>query len=182
MIKPDPEQTAVGAMERVFLAETTSPGLPSYNADESLRAMRFMRQVIENRLNSHNPIYGAPVWAKTEIDVIRVGTQFRGFGRYPTITRPIGGLIADCLKIANAEHDPRSPSYAKFINNAILAATEAKPPPEASIPINLVGWKTGKSGSPGPNYIFAGTVQGNDFYTVLKIEAASPRSSRGRHQ
>lgn len=69
MIKLDPESTATGAMEGVFLAENTSPSLTSYKPNESLRDMRFRRQVIENRLNAHNPIYRAPAGAKTEIDV-----------------------------------------------------------------------------------------------------------------
>lgn len=169
-MKLAPESTVAGAMERMFLAETRSPGLPNSDAKESLKAMRFMRQVVENRLNSHNPIYGAPRGAKTEIDVIKDGRQFRGFGKYPTLTQPISSLISECLKIANAPHDQRSAAYAEFVDNAILAATEAAPPPGAGIPPNIVGWKTGQTASPGPNYIFAGTVQGNDFYTVLKLE------------
>ena len=73
-----PESSVAGAMERMFLAETRSPGLPNYDAKESLKAMHFMRQVVENRMNSHNPIYGAPRGAKTEIHVIKDKKQFRG--------------------------------------------------------------------------------------------------------
>ena len=50
MIKLDPPGATAGALERVLLAETASPSAPGYDADESLKAMRYMRQVIGNRL------------------------------------------------------------------------------------------------------------------------------------
>ena len=182
MIVLDPEATVAGALERLFLAETRSPALLHYDTDESLRAMRYMRRVIENRLNSHNPIYGARRGAQTEIDVVRDDTQFRGFGKYPILPTKMDKNILDCLRIANATNDSRAPDYAAFVSNALLAANEAAPPPEANVPNNLVGWRTGNRGSPGPNYIFAGTVQGNDFYSVLKIEPAHPSQARHPHR
>ena len=85
MIELDGETTTAGALERVLLAETWSPAAPGYDADESLKAMRYMRQMIENRLKFGHR-YGAPLHAKTEVDVISVGSQFEGFG----VTRSSG--------------------------------------------------------------------------------------------
>lgn len=170
-------------MERVFLAETRTPARASFDGAESLKAMRYMRRVIDNRLNSHNPKYGAPRHAKTQTDVIKMRTQFQGFGSYPVLPAYISTLILDCLKIANSEHDKRSAAYAQFVENAILAATELTPPSDSDIPANLVGWVTQGTAAPGPNYIFAGSVQGNDFYSVLKIEPPSPRrTGRAQHR
>lgn len=166
MTRLDPSNTPAGALERVFLAETATPSAANYDLDDSLKAMRFMRQVIENRLKFGHA-YGAPRGAKTEIDVISVGSQFEGFGRYPKLRPGIARNIAETLHIANSPHDHRSDDYAKFVANAVLAATEGAPPADARIPANVVAWKTSDSASPGPNFVLAGQAQGNDFYAVL---------------
>ena len=174
LIKLAPETTIAGALERVLLAETAAPSAGNYDADESLKAMRYMRQVIENRLKLGHR-YGAPVGAKTEIDVISVGSQFEGFGHYPKLRAGITKNISESLHIANTPSDRRSPEYQTFISHAILAATEAAPPASAAIPPNVVAWKTQDSKSPGPNYVFAGTAQGNTFYAVLKMTPQKPK-------
>ena len=58
--------------------------------------------------------------------------------------------------------------YQTFVNNAIIAATEPAPPAGANIPPNIVAWKTQDADPPGPNFVRAGTAQGNDFYALLK--------------
>ena len=55
-------------MERLFLLEATSPGMPGYLAIENLRAMRLMRQTIKNRLKSAAE-YGAR-GATNETDIV----------------------------------------------------------------------------------------------------------------
>ncbi len=179
MIALDPETSNAGALERVLLAETAAPSAAIYDAGESLRAMRFMRQVIENRLRFGHA-YGAPRGATTEIDVISVGSQFEGFGRYPKLPPHIAKNISESLHIANARHDRRAADYATFISNAILAATEASPPADARIPANVVAWKTKDAESPGPNYVLVGTAQGNDFYAVLNSPQIK-RAATSRH-
>lgn len=166
MVELDPEATVAGALERVLLAETASPSALIYDPGESLKAMRFMRQVIENRLKFGHA-YGAPRGAKSEIEVISVGAQFEGFGSYPKLPPNISKNIRESLAIANAKHDHRSAEYIVFVNNAVLAATEVSPPVDARIPANVVAWKTKDAASPGPKYVFAGSAQGNDFYAVL---------------
>ena len=152
MIQLDPETSVAGALERVLLAETASPSAAIYDAGESLKAMRFMRQVIENRLRFGHA-FGAPRNAKSEIDVVSVGSQFEGFGQYPKLPPHIARNIADSLNIANAKRDHRSADYIIFVENAILAATEGSPPPEARIPANVVAWKTKDAASPGPRRV-----------------------------
>ena len=49
-IRLDALGMAAGAMERFFLLEATTPGQRSDVAGDNLKAMRLMRQVIENRL------------------------------------------------------------------------------------------------------------------------------------
>ncbi|UAJ09555.1 hypothetical protein [Polymorphobacter megasporae] len=137
-----------------------------------------MRQVIENRLRFGHQ-YGAPRGAKSEIDVISVGSQFAGFGDYPKLPPHIAKNIAESVGIANAPHDRRSKDYITFVDNAILAATEASPPPEARIPANVVAWKTRDSSSPGANYVLAGSAQGNDFYAALKPPVAPGSAAPG---
>ena len=179
MIKLDPEMTAAGALERVLLAETASPSAADYDPDDSLKAMRYMRQVIENRLKLGHR-YGAPIGARTEIDVISVGSQFEGFGRYPKLRAGIAQNISESLHIANSSKDRRSADYQTFIQNAVLAATEVAPPVSANIAANVVAWKTKDAASPGPNFVLAGSAQGNDFYAVLKILPPAPAKHHRR--
>ncbi len=74
----DAPGTDAGAMERLFLLKVATPGRRSYVVGENLKAMRLMRQVIENRLKSPAE-YGARD-ARTETDIIEMGNQFAGFG------------------------------------------------------------------------------------------------------
>jgi hypothetical protein len=173
----DPETSVAGALERVLLAETASPSAFNYDPGESLLAMRYMRQVIENRLRMGHR-YGAPVGAKTEIDVISVGSQFEGFGRYPKLKPGVAKTVRESVHIANSPKDRRSADYQLFISHAILAATEAAPPAGVTIPPNVVAWKTKDAASPGPDYLLVATVQGNDFYAVTKPR---PPKSKPHH-
>ena len=132
-----------------------------------------MRQVIENGLKLGHR-YGAPIGARTAIDVISVGSQFEGFGNYPKLRAGIAQNISESLRIANSPKDQRSADYQTFVQNAILAATETAPPPGANIPANVVAWKTKDAASPGPNFVLAGSAQGNDFYAVLKTPQPAP--------
>ena len=162
MLKLDGPNLPAGAMERLFMLETKSPAYVSaYDETDSLRAMRYMRQVIENRLRA-SAQWGA-LNAKDEIDIIAIGNQFEGFGDYPVLPAAKEAILSDILKIANSASDARSPRYAQFVQNAVTAATEVTPG-SALIP-NLVAWRSGPK-SPGPRFRIAAFVQGNTFYTV----------------
>lgn len=82
---PD-ENTDAGALARIFLLETRAPFDEGYDREASLKAMRLMRRVIENRLAS--PARYLARGATTDRDIVRLGNQFAGFRDYP-------GLPAD---------------------------------------------------------------------------------------
>ena len=162
MLKLDAPNSPAGAMERLFMLETKSPAyVTAYEEAESLRAMRYMRQVIENRLRA-SAQWGARN-ATSEIDMIAIGNQFEGFGDYPSLPANKEATLADILKIANSASDGRSARYTQFVQDAITAATEVTP--AAALISNLVAWRSGPH-SPGPRFRVAATVQGNTFYTV----------------
>ena len=125
----DPEATDTGAMERLFLLEATTPGMPGYVAVENLRAMRLMRQTIENRLRSPAE-YGAR-GATSETDIVDLGGQFAGFGGYPQLDADMAYNLTLFLRIANDLRDRRRSAYAQYVQDAVTAATEPTVPPVA---------------------------------------------------
>lgn len=81
------EDTDAGAMERVFLLETADPAQAIYDRTASLKAMRWMKQVVDNRLAApRKSRFGEPDNASTETAIIAVGNQFAGFGEYPQLS------------------------------------------------------------------------------------------------
>jgi len=77
------QNTAEGAMERTFLAETLSPEDSNYNPEIDLEAMRDMRQALENRLKSPGS-YLAPR-ATNVIGIITAPGQFPELSNYPHV-------------------------------------------------------------------------------------------------
>ncbi len=174
----DPETTPAGCMERLFIIETQSPAyVGAYNQPDSLKAMRLMRQVVENRLKA-SAQWGARN-AKDETDVISIGTQFAGFGDYPTLPAALRSIVSETLRLANTPNDPRSAPYAQFVQDAVTAATEVTPP-EGVVP-NLVAWRTSnaKVKSPGPRFKEYMVVQGNRFFTVDPVPPMPRRKLHG---
>lgn len=115
-------------MERLFLLQATTPGQCGYVASENLKAMRLMRRVIENRLQSPGE-YGARD-TRTETDSIELGNQFAGFGGDPTLDGDMTDNLALFLRLANTGNDRRQPTYAPYVQDAITATTA--PPASAS--------------------------------------------------
>lgn len=176
----DAETTPAGCMERLFLIETQSPAyVGAYNEVDSLKAMRLMRQVVENRLKA-SAQWGARD-AKDEIDVIAIGTQFAGFADYPTLPAGLKSLVLETLRLANSPNDPRSADYAQFVRDAITAATEPTSP-QGAVP-NLVAWRTSnaKIKSPGPRFKEYMVVQGNRFFTVDPVPPM-PKHKAHKHE
>ena len=173
-----PESTDAGAMERMLLLETADPSRPDYNQADSLKAMRWMKQVVDNRLAApYKSRFGEPADAKTETDIIAVGNQFAGFGDYPTLDASLKGKLAVVLHLANTPSDKRSGDYAAFVNNAILVATEAQPSTEARV-LNLAAWRTKSSHPPGGDFRLYMTLQGNTFYTASPVPPMPPRRAK----
>lgn len=108
----DPANTNAGAMERLFLLETATPAYTHiYKRDDSLLAMRLMRQVIENRLRAPGR-WGAP-GAADETGVIAVGNQFAGFGGYPQLTAVLSANLTAILTAAANSHSGRGDAFAQ---------------------------------------------------------------------
>ena len=160
-----PMSTPTGLTERLFLHETRSPGYgSSYNRDESLKAMRLMRQAVENRLRKPG-LWGAP-GETDEIGIIAVTSQFGKFGLYPKIPASFLSQVELILQAANGK-GPQSAAYAQHVQDAIDAATEANPPVELR-GLGVVAWRTSGHGSPGPNFQPIATIQGNTFFALKR--------------
>lgn len=172
----DPENTNAGAMERLMMLETYSPAQRGlYDQAESLHAMRLMRQVIENRLKT--PSRYSAAGATGEVDIVRLGNQFAGFGDYPDLPASLKGNLADILNIANSSKDPRSAAYAQFVKDAVTAATE---PAAAFAPLDVsaTGWRTFAHHSPGKNFRIITTLQGNTFFATNPVPPMPKRKAR----
>ena len=169
-------------MERMFLLETADPSRPDYNQADSLKAMRWMKQVVDNRLAApRKSRFGEPADAKSETDIIAVGNQFAGFGDYPTLSAAFQGKLALVLHLAGATNDPRNADYAGFVANAKTAATEVQPPTEARFP-NLAAWRTKSSHAPRGDFRFYMTLQGNTFYTASPVPPMPTRKAKHAHK
>ena len=182
LIQLAPESTDAGAMERMFLLETADPTRPEYNQPDSLRAMRWMKQVVDNRLAApRKSRFGEPNDATTETDIISVGNQFAGFGDYPQLSGAFKGKLASILHLAAATGDPRNSDYAGFIANAIQAATEVQPPTEARVP-NLAAWRTKSTHAPGGDFRLYQSLQGNTFYTASPVPPMPPHKKHAHNK
>lgn len=161
-----PLSTPAGLMERLFLHETRSPGYgASYDADEAFKAMRLMRQAVENRLKAPK-LWGAP-GARDEIGIIANKSQFGEFGSYPNIPASFLSQVELILALANNAKDSRHAVYAQHVQNAIVAATEVTQPVELR-GLGVVAWRTAGHGSPGRNFRAVTTLQGNTFYALAR--------------
>ena len=166
----------------MFLLETADPSRPDYNQADSLKAMRWMKQVVDNRLAAPRKWrFGEPQDAKTETDIISVGNQFAGFGDYPELSADLKSKLAVILHLAAATSDPRNRDYAGFVSNAIMAATETQPPTEARVP-NLAAWRTKATRSPRGEFRLYRILQGNSFYTASPVPPMPHQKTKYTHK
>ncbi len=148
-------------MERLFLHETRSPSYgASYDPDDSLKAMRLMRQAVENRLSEPN-LWGAR-GATDEIGVITVRSQFGQFASYPNLPISFMAQVDLIVSLANSPGDSRAAANARHVGDAITAATEITPPVGIA-GLGVVAWRTAGHGSPGTRFRAVMTLQGNTF-------------------
>lgn len=164
-----PEATDSGALARLLLIETRAPSAPGYNRDDSVKAMRLMRRVVENRLAA--PARYAARGATTEQDIVRMGNQFAGFRDYPTLPGLLALKLGRLLDSARAGHSDTQ----AFVSDAVMVATDATSNPTYS---QVTAWRTTGRGSPGPGFQFLVSLQGNDFYATIP---APPVSQQHRH-
>ena len=167
-----------GFLEHVMIHETRSPLLRGWNGDESLRAMRMMRMVIENR--SHAPRWfgasGHKPGVETEFAVLRAPGQYGPFANAPNFPH---GFIQPVHDILSAANDPKAFHHDQCrtqVLNAITAATEAAPPADLINP-RLYYWRTAGSAGPAGKHNPAAakhlalvvSIQNADFYTQDNI-------------
>ncbi|CAI9121067.1 hypothetical protein [Brytella acorum] len=154
-----PENTDAGALVRLLLLETIGPLESSYNRDESLKAMRLMRQVVENRLRT--PARYMAAGATSEQDIVRLGNQFAGFRDYPTLPGLLAGKLAKLVS-----ESARYPAVATFIRDAIEVVSA---PTSGAASTTVAAWRTTGRGAPGRNFRLIGNYQGNSFYEVVPV-------------
>lgn len=175
---PD-ENTDAGALVRVFLLETKAPSDGGYDREESLKAMRLMRRVIENRLAS--PSRYMARGATSDRDIIKLGNQFAGFRDYPGLP---GSLAAKLTALVTAANSGRT-KVRQFVEDAITVATEQNSTPAY---LDVTAWRTALSSSPGDGFHFVITLQGNTFYATNPVppvphrhRAPGPLHAHGSH-
>jgi hypothetical protein len=163
-ISLDSKNTSLGAMERVFLAETYAPSNPHYVAGTDLEQMRDMRQAIENRLK--DPAEYDARGAKNEIDIVKMGDQIQGFSNYPKLAGDLPIRIDDNLTAANLPHGSLQAAYAQHVQDAKTAASESIVHPVAGYP-NATARVTYGTPSPGAGFYALGSLGNNTFYGAL---------------
>ncbi len=137
-----PLSTPEGLMERLFLHETRSPGYgASYNGDEALKAMRLMRQAVENRLKAPK-LWGAP-GARDEIAIIANKSQFAEFGAYPNIPASFLSQVELILALATTPRTPATPLTPGTFR------TRSLPRPKSSSRSSYAGLAWWRGGPPG---------------------------------
>lgn len=168
------ENTDAGAMARLFIAEAA---VPRADSADTVKAMGWMRRVLENRLR-----HGRDFDARGATTITHIITahdrhvQFAGFTAYPALSAKVQQNVTARLALANNARDRRQPIYGAFVQAAITAATS--PAPADPCPTGLWFWRTADADGPGGRSSFFQTLDGNDFYT-LPAGFFSPPPARG---
>ena len=158
-----PLSTPAGLLERMFLHETLTPEYADrYNRDQSLRAMRFMRQVLENRLKDAAH-WGAP-GARDIIPIVKAKGQFGQFALYPNLPAKFMSGVTGIVDNANSITYPKRVLFAEHIADAITAATEVVFKADIVAMRPLAWMKAGNS--PGRRFRLLEVLQGNAFFAV----------------
>jgi hypothetical protein len=154
------------ALLRMFLSETITPEKPTFNLEDAVRAMQYMRQVIYNRMAfSHPQYFNIARGNLTLFGVIGAKGQIDGFGDYPNIhaksTARISKFIQACNNTGLGE---KLRSFRRLYQSALDVATGRNPGAQYT-PL-LYSWRTVESSSPGPNFQVEFNQQGQTFYSL----------------
>lgn len=171
------ENTDAGALARLLLAESISPGADYPGSADSLRAMQWMRIVIENRMRFKDAQYLGDPTPRTITGVIKShkgGEQFKNFSGYPVIGNVQNKTINDNLKFANDGTHGGFSAYRLHVQNVIAVATGVSISADPSSS-GLYAWRTAESGSPGNNFVFYKNFGGQSFYMLTEAFMANPR-------
>jgi hypothetical protein len=155
-----------GLLARLLLVESISPEMSGYEPAKSRLGMQWMRVVLANRLT--NPGRFLAPGATTIKDIVKAKNQFEGFEKYPTLTSKLDARLANVVKIANDDNDPRQDRYARFLRDALEVAA-SKALIQDPCPTGLYGWRTAGSSEPGGGLEKWGDpLSGNQYYTLKK--------------
>ncbi|SFD90103.1 hypothetical protein [Paracidovorax konjaci] len=167
---PDPGSDA-GLLVRLFLVEVPAPqewaftGISS--SEDAREAMRMMRRVIANRLDSGSTKEFMAAGARDIRGIVtasdRGSVQFEGFEHYPQIDKEKQKMIEARMAILNDATNGWQEKYAAFYEAALSTATEPLRPDPS--PTGLFAWRTKGSRSPSPEFVEFKTLGGNTFYT-----------------
>ncbi len=158
----DDENTETGIVERLFLAEISSPWIVSlYTVNRASRSFRLLGALLNNRKNDTR-------WPNTIWGVItdnRHGEQFKGFSTYPKLLKYIDNTINDVVSHASDASMPKHKEMRKHLNlvklHAMITVDGFINDPYNG---NTLYMRTKDSGKPKESVIELETVMGNIFY------------------
>ena len=162
-----PSTIFVGLLERLMIHECVTPqDHRNWNKSDSLTAMRYIRQVVENRTLARKPfgLTAGASMADAEMAAIKKPGQFGGFSKAPNFAIGYMDNVDLILRYANDPKDPRRNRNRAQVRNAIKAATEALISANLVVP-RLYYWLAKGVPGPGARAHPYTTIQGNTFYT-----------------
>lgn len=142
---PDP-YTDRGLLCRLLLVNSIPPSNIRYNEQNSIKAMRWIKYILQKRINS--PDFRR-LGAKKKIDdkpqslfdVVNTGGEFKGFENYPKLEAHIKLTISNCLSIANNHAHPAYESYVVFVENVLNTASEINESADADpVAREIIAW------------------------------------------
>jgi hypothetical protein len=167
-IELPPLASGEGAIARLLLAENRGPeDLGFVSLEETQESMRWMRRVLQNRLEFPAP--GAFFITKKDmLGVITARNQFEGFENYPQIASGQSGHIRRTLESANEGGHRKFAAYRQHAQNALDIASGKIPLIADPCPTGLYGWKTVGSQPPSSNFELYQQHSGQNFYALKK--------------
>lgn len=158
----------------MFLSETITPENPTFNFDDAVKVMQYMRQVIYNRMAfSHPHYFNIARGNLTVFGTIGAKGQIDGFGDYPNISLKaadrISKFIIACNRTGMGE---RLRSFRNLYQSALDVAT-GKNLGIQHMPL-LYSWRTAGQGSPGSNFKTELTLQGQTFFSLTPDFISDP--------
>ncbi|HLX02280.1 MAG TPA: hypothetical protein VKS80_09185, partial [Trinickia sp.] len=161
-----PVDTEAGVLARMLLSENAGPAHESFaNQTEAHEAMRWMVNVLKNRLKLGSQHFSAGRQATTLKELIKAPNQIEGFGDYPNIAEQSSKNIRQIVDIANDGTHAHHSIYRAYLESALTIATVQDVGMDPC-PTSLYAWRTKNRASPGKNFRKYATKGGQDFYTL----------------
>jgi len=174
--------TEAGILARLLLAESILPQDSRYgDGADVFKAMRWMRIVIENRLDpKYIRSFGNPS-SPSITEIIKTRGQFEGFSGYPSLGATQQKNIDNALNIANDGTDLYFKQYRGHVEYAITLASKATADATDAPGSKLFGWMTDDGVSnPGGSFVAKPELRlgGQQFYTVTDGFLLNPNNPK----